>query len=199
MHIDKNEIDRAVIILREGGIAAFPTDTVFGLGADAYSLKAVEKLFKIKGRSFDNPIPVLIAMLEDLPQAARFVPQSAEILIEKFWPGPLTLVLPKTSSIPSIVTGGRDSIAVRIPDHPLALELLRRFGNPLAVTSANISGKLSAINAEEIRTNFADKIDIVLPGETVYKKPSTVVDCTVLPPVIIRHGVLGDEIKAELK
>ena len=177
-------------MINDGKIVAFPTDTVFGLGVDPESDEAVKRLFALKRRALDNPIPLMIAGIEDLPKVATAVPEIAEKLMSRYWPGALTLILPKAPAVSQLVSWGKDTIAVRIPAHPVALKLLRLFGRPLAVTSANLSGQNAAVSTDEIRANFGNSLSFIVPGEVEHGISSTVVDCTREPPVILRRGVL---------
>ncbi|MGQ9732069.1 MAG: L-threonylcarbamoyladenylate synthase [Candidatus Zipacnadales bacterium] len=174
---------------RRGGLLAFPTDTVYGLGADATSPRAVRRLFEAKGRPADNPLPVLIGCLTDLRKCAREVPKMAWALIEAFWPGPLTIVLRRTEVICSEAVAGGDTVGLRMPRHKLARQLLSTMGQPMAVTSANPSGEESTISAEEVLRTLGDWIDVLIeqpsPGSGL---PSTVIDLTVQPPRVQRWG-----------
>lgn len=186
----QSQIKEALTALRNHGIIAFPTDTVYGFGADAGSDEAVGKLFRLKGRPPDKPVPVMIHRVEDLLLVVRDAPDGARRLMEKHWPGALTIVLPKAPNVSSLVTGGRDTVGVRIPDHPVALELLRKFGKPLAVTSANLSGGEVITEYEDALAAFGDRVEVIIPGEVRLKKISTVVDFTVNPPAILREGAV---------
>lgn len=187
----KQHIIEAARVIRDGGIVAFPTETVYGLGANAFDASAVAKIFVAKGRPSDNPIIVHIASMRDLGRVARGVPPIAKRLAREFWPGPLTLVLQKRDMIPPVVTGGLGTVAVRIPDHPVALALIRASGVPIAAPSANISGKPSPTTAAHVRHDFGDHVPIVLDGGSArIGVESTVVDCTVDPPTILRKGGL---------
>ncbi len=168
---------------------AFPTETVYGLGADALNERAVRRIFEAKGRPADNPLIIHIASLDDLGgKVAREVPEKAKILAERFWPGPLTLVLPKRDEVPLVTTGGLDTVAVRMPAHPIALALIRA-STPLAAPSANISGKPSPTSAEHVIDDFYGKIEgIIDGGETWIGVESAVIDLTEEPPFLLRPG-----------
>ncbi|MEO2151791.1 MAG: L-threonylcarbamoyladenylate synthase, partial [Thermococcus sp.] len=146
-----------------GKLVAFPTETVYGLGADALNEKAVRRIFEAKGRPADNPLIVHIADFNDLKKLARDIPEEARLLAEKFWPGPLTLVLPKRDEVPLVTTGGLDTVAVRMPAHPIALALIRA-STPIAAPSANISGKPSPTLAEHVVDDFYGRIEAIIDG-----------------------------------
>lgn len=182
-------IQRAARILRQGGLVAFPTETVYGLGADALLPSAVERIFAVKGRPADNPLIVHIARPADLREIAREIPDCAARLIEAFWPGPLTLVLPKSPRVPLITTGGLETVAVRMPDHPVALRLIEAVGDPIAAPSANLSGRPSPTAAEHVLDDLGGRIEMILDaGPTSVGVESTVLDLTASPPVILRPG-----------
>src|SRR5690606_28429249 len=154
----------AVAVLREGGLVAFPTETVYGLGADASNPRAVARIFAVKGRPAGHPV---IVHLGDAVQAAswmRETPAGFEPLARRFWPGPLTLVVPRGRSVGDAVTGGQDTVALRVPSHPVARRLLARFGGGIAAPSANRHGRVSATTAEHVRREFGDAIEVVLDG-----------------------------------
>jgi L-threonylcarbamoyladenylate synthase len=181
----------AAKILRDGGLVAFPTETVYGLGADALNADAVARIFAAKGRPAHNPLIVHIADASELPQIAGPVP-SARPLMDRFWPGPLTLVFPKAPSVPDIVTAGGPTVAVRIPNHPVALALLSAAGTPVAAPSANRSEQISPTRAEHVADSLGDSIDLVLDGgPCAVGLESTVLDVTVWPPRIMRPGMIA--------
>lgn len=186
----KEVINNAVTALKRGDLVIFPTETLFGIAADALNITAVEKLFIAKKRPFDLPVPIMIGSMEALKTVAEEIPDCGLSLAKKYWPGPLTLVLRKNDYIPDLVTGGSDKIAVRIPDHEIALEILGKFGSPLAVTSANLSGEPGAEDFNSVREQFMNTVDVIIPGKLKYDEPSTVVDCTSGEPVILRAGAL---------
>lgn len=187
-------IEKALCILQKGGVIAFPTDTVYGLGADMASETGVERLYAAKRRSRDKPVPIMIARMEDLSLVAESIPEKAKLLLQKHWPGPLTIVLKKTPAVPEWVTAGGNTVAVRIPDHPLALKILTRFGKPLAVTSANLSGTGDLCAFEDVREAFENVVDLIIPGEVKHRKISTIADFTKAPPEILRGGVIKLEL-----
>ncbi len=191
-------ITRAAGILTAGGLVAFPTDTFYALGADALNPAAVRRVFESKGRAEGRPVPVLVAGPGDALKVARSFPDSARRLAERFWPGALTLVLPKRPEVPGEITAGGDGVGVRVPDHALAQRLIRAFGGPVTGTSANISGGQPHKHAAGIERELGGTIDLIVPGECgTHGAPSTVVDFTKSPPVVVREGAIRfDDIAA---
>lgn len=191
---------QAAEVIRRGEIVAFPTETVYGLGADATDGSAVAKIFVAKGRPSDNPLIVHVADREQLAAVVSSVPPTAEKLMERFWPGPLTLVLPKRPSIPDAVTCGLSTVGVRMPNHPVALALIKAAGVPLAAPSANKSGRPSPTAADHVLEDLGGSIPLVLDGgETGLGLESTVLDMTADPPVLLRPGgVTLEQICAEI-
>jgi len=194
------DITEAVDVLSRGGIIAFPTDTVYGLGADVRHPGAIAALYKIKERPLDRAIPVLIARAEELCGVAQKVPESAWRLAERFWPGPLTLVVRSTLSLPPILTAGAPTVAVRVPDHPVVRALIEGLGAPVAVTSANISGRPSPVTADDVLAQLEGRIALLLDGGPCPGgKDSTVVDLTAIPLRILRTGpVTADQIQTAI-
>ncbi|WP_094228284.1 L-threonylcarbamoyladenylate synthase [Methanolobus psychrotolerans] len=181
-------------ILREGGTVAFPTETVYGLGADALNEVAVMQIFEAKGRPADNPLIVHVDSKESCMKLVRSIPDKALILMDRFWPGPLTLVLERNEVVPDVTTGGLDTVAVRIPGNRIALELIRHSGTPIAAPSANISGKPSPTTAEHVLHDLSGKIDAIVDGgEVVIGLESTVIDMTSAVPAILRPGKISKE------
>lgn len=192
-------IQRAVAVLRRGGVVAFPTDTVYGLGAHSGMATAIEKLFQVKERERLKAIPLLIARAEDLATVAVQVPDIAWRLAERFWPGPVTLVVPKGATVLDVLTGGATSVAVRVPAHAVALQLIAALGAPLATTSANLSGQPEAVTAEEVREALGGRVRLLLDGgRCPGGVASTVVDVTANPPSIRRRGAMVNEVEAFL-
>ena len=208
-----SEIERAAAILRAGGLVAFPTETVYGLGADASNPAAVAKIFAAKGRPQDHPVIVHLGSIELLPQWAREIPPAAQKLASAFWPGPLTLILERAGGVPDCVTGGQDTVGLRIPGHPVALELLRAFAGEeggrafsgVAAPSANKFGRISPTTAEHVRAELGAAVDCVLDGgECGVGIESTIVDLSRGRAVLLRPGeitlaqiaaVLGAEVE----
>ena len=181
-------INRAITILKDGGVVAFPTDTVYGVGVDPFQPDAVRKLYQIKGRPIDKPIPILVGSVNDVERVAQNLPSTFSQLAEQFWPGELTLIV-EAKSLPPEVTAGGNTVGVRMPDHPLALALLQRFGGAIATTSANKSDEPPATSAEEVQADLGPLVGIILDGgETETKIASTVLDLSVSPPQIRRDG-----------
>jgi L-threonylcarbamoyladenylate synthase len=182
-----NALQSALEILQRGGLVAFPTDTVYGVGALAFDAVAVESIYSAKDRPIEKAIPILIGGPEDLDKVTADIPPIAAKLAARFWPGPVTLVVPKHPHLPDIVSGGL-TIGVRVPDHPVARALLTTAG-PMAVTSANISGGANPKMAEDVFLQLNGRIPLILDGgETPGGVPSTVVNCLGTEPVILREG-----------
>jgi L-threonylcarbamoyladenylate synthase len=187
--VTDEEIEEAARILRNGGLVAFPTETVYGLGADASNASAVRKVFAVKGRPADHPVIVHVAEASELKHWAAEVPRAAWILAEKFWPGPLTLVLRRAPHVSDLVTGGQDTVAIRVPSHPVARRLLKAFGGGVVAPSANKFGRVSPTTAEHVRAELGDAVDLVLDGGAcTVGIESTIVDLTREPPAILRPG-----------
>ncbi len=195
---DPAAIPQALAVLQQGGLVAFPTDTVYGLAAATYSRAAVERLFEAKTREAAKAIAVLVGQIEHLRQLTPGMPEAARILAERFWPGALTLVVPKSPKLPENLSP-YPTIGVRMPDHAFAVALLRRVG-PLATTSANLSGQANPLTAQDVLDQLGGRIDLILDGGPCPGgKPSTVVDCTQEPPVVLREGAISPvEIHAAL-
>jgi L-threonylcarbamoyladenylate synthase len=190
MGVLQREIEKGVKILQMGGVIAFPTDTVYGLGADAFNSTAVARIYEIKKRPQHQQLPLLIADVERLTALAEPIPKIAWFLARRFWPGGLTLVLSKTDSVPAYLAPG-PTIAVRVPNHPVCQALIQHLGNPIIGTSANISGQQAALTADEVRQQLGGKIDLVINGgKCPSGKESTVVDVTHEVPVILRPGII---------
>lgn len=188
---DEALIARAARMIKEGGLVAFPTETVYGLGADAFNPAAIEKIFLAKGRPRDNPLIVHIADLAQVAQLARSFPRQARDLSEKFWPGPLTLVLKKRARVPPEVSAGLSTVAIRMPASPIALSLIRTAGTPLVAPSANLSGRPSPTKAQHVREDLEGRIDLIIDGgSAAIGMESTVVDFTGRSPRILRPGAV---------
>lgn len=188
----QKNIKKAAVIVKAGGIVAFPTETVYGLGANVFDIKAVRKIFKAKGRPRDNPLIVHIASKKEIHRVANLkrlnTLRLVKRLISAFWPGPLTLVLPKARKIPAVVSAGLQTVAVRMPSNNIARALIRAAGVPIAAPSANKSGHPSPTNAQHVAHDFGKDLVILNGGQTTVGLESTVVDCTVSPPVVLRYG-----------
>ena len=191
MTINNPDLTQAVSILRAGGLVAFPTETVYGLGADASNEAAVRRVFLAKQRPFDHPLIVHIAEIDDVHAWAMAVSLDALRLAEAFWPGPLTLVLKKQSTILDVVTGKQSTVALRMPDHPIALALLRAFGSGLVAPSANQFTRISPTTAAAVKEELGDAVDLVLDGGAcVVGVESTILDMSGDIPVILRPGMV---------
>jgi len=183
------DVDRAARVLADGGVVAFPTETVYGLGAVAHAPDAVRRVFAIKGRPTDHPLIVHLASADQLDDWASPVPPTARRLTDALWPGPLTVLVPRAAHVPDTVTGGRSTVGLRVPAHPMALALLAAVGDGVAAPSANRFGKVSPTAAEHVLADLGDDVDLVLDGgPCVVGLESTIVDCTLDPPVLLRPG-----------
>jgi L-threonylcarbamoyladenylate synthase len=199
---DPTIIQTAADIIRKGGLVAFPTETVYGLGADALNSEAVLSLFAAKKRPLDNPPIVHVADLKEVGRLVLEVPPKAKVLMEKFWPGPLTLIFKRSSLVPKVTVAGLDTVAIRMPQHKVALELIRQSRCPIAAPSANLAGKPSPTTAQHVYEDLNGRIDAILDGgATNIGVESTVVDLSGDPPILLRPGgtpyealkkVLGD-------
>ena len=187
----------AVQCLKSGGIIAIPTDTVYGLGADPFNASAVQRLYTIKGRPDGKPIPLVLSSVEDVRRVAQNLPDYFFHLTDRFWPGGLTVIVEAKELLP-VLTAGGNTVGVRIPDNPLLLKILKTFGGPAAITSANLSGEPPATSPQEIGEELASRIDVIVDGgKTPGPIPSTVYDISVSPPLIRRHGVISEETLAK--
>ncbi|MHA2309351.1 MAG: L-threonylcarbamoyladenylate synthase [Candidatus Heimdallarchaeaceae archaeon] len=187
-------IKLAAEMIDEGEIIAFPTDTLYGLGCNVFNESAIRNLFEIKNRSFTNPINVLIGSIEQLSYVAENIPIIAHKVIKEFWPGDLTIILHKRSMVPNILTNGKGTIGVRLPNNDVTLRLICEIDKPLATTSANISERPSITNADQILENFKDKIPLILDGgESKIGEESTIISLVTEPPSVIRLGSLSIE------
>jgi L-threonylcarbamoyladenylate synthase len=187
-------IKKAAEIIRSGGLVAFPTETVYGLGANAYDPQAALRIFKAKGRPTDNPLIVHIAEKEQLFQVAQEIPETALEVAEILWPGPLTLILKKTERVPYETTGKLDTVAVRMPAHPVALQLIKESGVPIAAPSANRSGRPSPTSASHVVEDLQGEVEMILDaGDTFFGLESTVIDLTKEKPILYRPGPLAPE------
>ncbi|MBI4282418.1 MAG: threonylcarbamoyl-AMP synthase [Chloroflexi bacterium] len=184
-------METAVSILLQGGVVAFPTDTLYALGAHAFIETAVRRVYRVKQRPLDMALPLLLADARDMEKVALHIPQMAWDLAEQFWPGALTLVLHKGPSVSALVTAGKDTVAVRVPNHPLALKLIEAVGTPLTGTSANKSGQGDPVTAEDVRQQLGEELDLILDGGACpLEAASTIVDLTLDTPRIVREGAI---------
>lgn len=187
--VSDKDIEHAVAMLRAGGLVAFPTETVYGLGADAANPQAVGKIFAVKSRPTTHPVIVHLADAVQVANWAREIPEPARKLARKFWPGPLTVILKRARGVSDAVTGGQDTVALRVPSHPVAQRLLARFGGGIAAPSANRHGRVSATTAEHVRREFGTEVDCVLDGgESQVGIESTIVDLSGSRPALLRPG-----------
>lgn len=193
--IDPQEIARAVELLRAGDVVALPTETVYGLAGDGFNPRALAKIFAVKQRPLFDPLILHVLSLEAAKRlVATSVPPQARLLAERFWPGPMTLILPKRAEVPDLATSGLPSVAVRVPAHPLSRALLEAFGGPLAAPSANRFGRISPTSAEAVRQELGDAVPLILDGGACrVGLESTIIDCNGARPVILRAGGLPIE------
>lgn len=192
--IEKESLIKAAEILKNGGLVAFPTETVYGLGGDGLNPEAAEKIYNAKGRPADNPLIIHIGDKKDLDKLTKEIPEMGRKLVEAFWPGPLTLIFYKSEIIPYSTTGGLETVAIRMPNHPIALKLLKESGVKIAAPSANTSGKPSPTKASHVIEDLAGKIDMIIDGgEVEIGLESTIVDVTGDNPVILRPGFITKE------
>ncbi|MBI4285521.1 MAG: threonylcarbamoyl-AMP synthase [Chloroflexi bacterium] len=188
------QVEKGIIILKQGGVIAFPTDTLYGLGAIITDARAVERVFELKGRPRQMALPILLSDVAQISDVARSVSATAWLLAISFMPGALTLVLAKAESVPDIVTGGSDTIAVRVPAHPIPITIIRSTMTPITGTSANISGQPSPVTAAEVCAQLGDRLDLIIDaGPCPLGKESTVVDVTGEVPVVLREGAVTRE------
>lgn len=179
-------------VLRAGGLVAYPTETVYGLAASAFVVDSIARVFDAKGRPFGQPLPVQIASVDEVETLARTVPQAAKQLLADFFPGPLTLIFWRQPTVSLTVTGGGNTVGLRMPDHPVALGVLRAFGAPLVCPSANLTGRRAAMSAGDVLEDLDGRVDLVLDGgPTTDRTPSTVLDVTTEPARLIREGKIS--------
>lgn len=185
-------IDKAVSVLQKGGIIIFPTDTAFGIGCAVDNVDAVERLFHLRNRPHTQATPVLIDSIQMAREYYQSVPEKVqEELMQKFWPGALTIVLnAQTEKIPELVRGGTDTIGLRIPNHPVTLEIIKKLGKPILGPSANFHGDKTPYTFEDLNPELVKLVDLIIDGECTTKEASTVIDCTVIPWKILRQGAI---------
>ena len=197
--VDPENIDGEIIaaagkIIRDGGLVAFPTETVYGLGGDAFNASSSKKIYEAKGRPSDNPLIIHIADFDDLKKVAKNIPKEANLLMKKFWPGPLTVVLEKTNEVPRETTGGLDTVAVRMPSNPIAASLIRAAGGFIAAPSANASGRPSTTKAQHVVEDLFGRVDMIIDGgQSAIGLESTIVDFTGEKACLLRPGYISKE------
>jgi len=188
----QKQIEKGIEIIRKGGVVVFPTDTVYGLGAGAYIESAIERIFKVKQRPPEMALPILISSVAQVHEIALDVPSYGWRLIKEFFPGGLTLVVFRGRAVKDIITGGGDTVAIRMPDHPVPVALIRGSGMPIVGTSANLSGQSNLLTMEGIREQIGGKVDLIIEGGPApLGTESTVVDVTGEFPVILREGAIS--------
>ncbi|MCD6224125.1 MAG: threonylcarbamoyl-AMP synthase [Deltaproteobacteria bacterium] len=191
---DPKLISEAVNIIRKGGIIAFPTKGLYGIGADAFNFKAVKRIFDIKRRPLNKPVLVLINDLKDLDRLATHVPKTAKLIIDAFWPGNITIVFKAKEALPDNLTAGSGKVGVRLPVHKVSRALVGRINGPITGTSANISGKMGCSNVEDMDISIIDKLDLILDAGHLKGGPgSSVIDVTLDPPEILREGEISEK------
>jgi L-threonylcarbamoyladenylate synthase len=190
----QEQVENGIAILKNGGLVAFATDTVYGLGACFDNLDAVERIYSVKQRPHNMGLPLLLADKTQIGEVAESMPPVAWLLVRRFLPGGLTLVLPRAKSVPDIVTCGGETVAVRIPAHPVPIALIKGLGAPVIGTSANVSGSPSALTADEVRSQFGDEVDLVIDsGRCRGGIESTIIDITEDVPKLLRQGAVSRE------
>ena len=195
----ERQLRQAVSILKEGGVVAYPTDTVYGLGADAFNEEAIRRIYRIKKRPLSRPLSILIADMSDLVQVADNLSEMACLLTDYFWPGGLTIVVSKKPLLPEWLTAGVNTVAVRIPDNQLARDLIRSLGSPLIGTSANLSGYPSITSADDVRAQIGDAVDFIIDGGVCLGgAESTIVDVTGGALVVLREGAISRDAIAKV-
>lgn len=190
----QEQVEKGIEIIRRGGVVAFPTDTVYGVGAGAYIEPAIARVYDIKNRPRELALPLLLADAAQIHEIAEFIPAYAWRLVDRFMPGGLTLVVFRSRVVTDIITAGGDTVAIRIPDHPVPVALIKGSGMPLVGTSANLSGQPSVFTPADVRRQIGDKVDMIIAGGPLPGgKESTVVDITGEGPVILRRGAVSRE------
>ena len=186
------DLEQAVHHLRNGGVVAIPTDTLYALAADVFNTAALDRIFAIKGRSDDLALPVLVSGWDQLEMVAENTPPKTRALAERFWPGALTLVVQKANGLPDRLTAGRPTVAVRMPGHPVPIELINRLGGPITGTSANISGGADLLTLDELSSQLGEPVDLIVEkGPTPKGTASTIVDITSGKPRLLREGAIS--------
>ena len=197
--VEEAKLQQAGEILKQGGLVAFPTETVYGLGGDALNKDSSRKIYAAKGRPSDNPLIVHICKFDDIYPIVKEVPEEARRIADAFWPGPLTMILPKSDKVPMETTGGLETVAIRMPSHPVAQKLIAYGGGYVAAPSANVSGKPSPTVAKYVVEDMMDKIDVIIDGgEVGIGLESTIIDLTVSPPQILRPGYITQKMLSDV-
>ncbi|MBW1689553.1 MAG: threonylcarbamoyl-AMP synthase [Deltaproteobacteria bacterium] len=190
----RKDLQRAISIIEEGGIVAFPTESFYGLGVDATNSSAIERLFLVKKRDPGLPLLILISSIHELSKYTASIPVGALKLARRFWPGGLTMILQSSQALPSVLTAGTGKIGIRISSHPVAHALTRALNHPVTGTSANISGRPPCIRADQVVECLGEQVDLILDGGiTEGARPSTLLDVTTNPPLLIREGIIKAE------
>jgi L-threonylcarbamoyladenylate synthase len=185
-------LTQAAEILVNGGIIAYPTETFYGLGADSTNEKAIQKIFTVKGRNFNNPISLIISQADDIHPLVQDIPESAKKLMAAFWPGALTIIFLAANNVSPLLTAGSGKIGLRLSSHPIAQRIVQKLKRPLTATSANLSGAPECTRASEVAEQIGDKIDSIIDlGDTPGTAGSTIIDVTCDPPVILREGAIS--------
>ncbi len=193
-HIDENLIEEAARIIEGGGLVSFPTETVYGLGADGLNEEAVKKIFEAKGRPQDNPLILHVHSIDQVEELAEEIPPIARLCMDKFWHGPITFLFKRSSLVPDIITAGLDTVAIRMPENKIALDLIKKSKRPIAAPSANISGRPSPTSAKHVIEDLSGKIDMIIDGgSTGIGLESTVLDLSLDPPMILRPGGITEK------
>jgi len=188
---EQSLIDRAVKILREGGVIAYPTETFYGIGADAENEEAIEKIYMIKGRSFNKPVPVIIGKQNNVIKYAKDIPETGRKLMDRFWPGALTLLFEASHNVPQKLTAGTGKIGIRLSSNIIVTSLAKTLSRAITATSANLSGQKECSSVDDVIDSLGDRVDAIIDGgQTPGALGSTIVDVTIDPPVIIREGVI---------
>jgi len=188
---EQSLVDRAVKILREGGVIAYPTETFYGIGADAENEEAIEKIYTIKERNFKNPISIIIGERTDIIRIAENIPETGRILMERFWPGGLTILFDASQNVPQRLTAGTGKIGIRLSSNIIATNLAKTLSRAITATSANLSGEKECSSVDDVMDSLGDRVDAIIDGgQTPGGLGSTIVDVTIDPPIIIRKGVL---------
>ncbi len=186
-------VQKGLAVLRRGGLVAFPTDTVYGLGASAEISAAVELVYAAKSRPREMALPLLVASVAEIERLSAGLSAAARCLIDSFLPGALTIVVPASAAVPAHVTAGKGTVALRIPDHPVPLALIRGLGTPIIGTSANLSGQPSPLTAEEVRAQIGERVDLIIDAGRCPGVESTIVDVTGAAPVLLRRGAISQQ------